>query len=191
MVSAVTAFFVALVVVVVATPLVRRFALAVGAVDQPGGRRVHERSIPRLGGIAIVLACFAPLLLLFGIETDVARQFFSDPLRIVGLVAGGLIISGLGVIDDVRGVRAWHKLGVQSVAGAVAYACNYRIEGIAIPGIGGHDLGVLALPMTVLWVVAIINAINLIDGLDGLAGGVVFFACVTNFVVGRSTRTPW
>jgi len=105
LISAVTAFFVALVVVVVATPLVRRFALDVGAVDQPGGRRVHERIIPRLGGIAIVLACFAPLLLLFGIETDVARQFFSDPLRIVGLVAGGLIVSGLGVIVVVHGQR--------------------------------------------------------------------------------------
>jgi len=184
LISAVTAFLVALAVVVGTTPVVRRLALNLGAVDKPGGRRVHERVIPRLGGVAIVLAFFVPLLVLFFIETQVARQFFSDPMRIVGLVIGGLMVSGLGVLDDVRGVRALHKLGVQSVAAAVAYACNYRIEGISIPGLGGLELGVLALPMTVLWVVAIINAINLIDGLDGLAGGVAFFACVTNFVVG-------
>jgi UDP-GlcNAc:undecaprenyl-phosphate GlcNAc-1-phosphate transferase len=183
-VSAVTAFFIALAIVVAVTPLVRRFAIDVGAVDRPGERRVHERVIPRLGGIALVLSFFAPLLVLFGVETEVARQFFSEPLRIVGLVAGGLIVSGLGVFDDVRGVRAGTKLCVQTLAAAVAYACSYRIDAIAIPGIGSLDMGIFGLPMTALWIVAIINAINLIDGLDGLAGGVAFFACVTNFVVG-------
>jgi UDP-GlcNAc:undecaprenyl-phosphate GlcNAc-1-phosphate transferase len=183
-VSATTAFFIALAAVIGLTPLVRRFAIDVGAVDRPGARRVHERVIPRLGGIALVLAFFAPLLLLFGIETEVARQFFSEPLRIVGLVAGGLIVAGLGVFDDVRGVRAWTKLWVQGIAGVVAYACNYRIDAVAVPGFGNLDMGVFGLFMTVLWIVAIINAVNLIDGLDGLAGGVAFFACVTNFVVG-------
>jgi UDP-GlcNAc:undecaprenyl-phosphate GlcNAc-1-phosphate transferase len=183
-VSAVTAFFIALFVVVAVTPLVRRFAIDVGAVDRPGERRVHERVIPRLGGIALVLSFFAPLLVLFGVETEVARQFFSEPLRIVGLVAGGLIVSGLGVFDDVRGVRAWTKLCVQALAAVVAYACDYRIDAIAVPGLGNLDMGVFGVPMTALWIVAVINAINLIDGLDGLAGGVAFFACVTNFVVG-------
>ena len=146
MVSAVTAFFIALAIVVGVTPLVRRFAIDVGAVDRPGERRVHERVIPRLGGIALVLAFFAPLLVLFGVETEVARVFFSEPLRIVGLVAGGLIVSGLGVFDDVRGVRAWTKLGVQCVAAMVAYACNYRIGAIAVPFLGSLDMGIFGLP---------------------------------------------
>jgi UDP-GlcNAc:undecaprenyl-phosphate GlcNAc-1-phosphate transferase len=181
--SAALAFFISLVAVICVTPIVRRFALDVGAVDRPGARRVHERVIPRLGGIALVLAFFAPLLVLFGKETEVARQFFSDPMHIVGLVTGGLIVMSLGAFDDVRGVPAWHKLGVQTIAATVAYACNYRIGAIKVPWLGNLDMGIFGLPVTALWIVAIINAINLIDGLDGLAGGIAFFACVTNFVV--------
>lgn len=190
MYSAVLAFLIALIVVVGVTPIVRRFALDIGAVDQPGARRVHEHAIPRLGGIALVLAFFAPLLVLFGVETEVARRFFSDPMHIVGLVTGGLIVCGLGVFDDVRGVRAWHKLGVQIVAASVAYTCNYRIGAIRLPFFGHLDMGIFGLPVTALWIVAIINAINLIDGLDGLAGGIAFFACVTNFVVGAINHDP-
>ena len=185
MISALTAFVMAIAVVVLATPLVRRFAIDVGAVDRPGEkRRIHARVIPRLGGLAIMLGFFVPLLVLFGVETEVARQFFADPLRVVGLVAGGVLIIGVGVFDDVRGVRPWTKLGVQVAAACVAYACGYRIPAVSVPGFGHLDMGVFALPVTVLWVVAIVNALNLIDGLDGLAGGVAFFACVTNFVVG-------
>ena len=184
MISAITAFAIALALVVAITPLVRRLAIDIGAVDAPGERRVHIKAIPRLGGIAIVLAFFAPLLALFGVETQVAQAFFAEPLRIVGLVVGGTIVCGLGIFDDIRGVRAWTKLWVEVAAGAVAYGCGFRIDALAIPLLGNLDLGIFALPVTALWVVAIINAINLIDGLDGLAGGVAFFACVTNFVVG-------
>jgi UDP-GlcNAc:undecaprenyl-phosphate/decaprenyl-phosphate GlcNAc-1-phosphate transferase len=184
LVSAITAFVIALAVVIAVTPLVRRFALDVGAIDRPGDRRVHGRAIPRLGGIALVVAFFAPLLVLFGLETEVARKFFADPLHIVGLVTGGLIITGLGVFDDVRGVRAWTKLWVQLLAACIAYACGFRIEAVAVPLLGHLDMGIFALPVTALWIVAIVNALNLIDGLDGLAGGVAFFACVANFVVG-------
>jgi UDP-GlcNAc:undecaprenyl-phosphate GlcNAc-1-phosphate transferase len=191
MISALTAFVMALAVVVFATPLVRRLAVDVGAVDRPGERRrVHARVIPRLGGLAIVLGFFLPLLVLFGVETEVARQFFADPLRVVGLVAGGLLITGVGVFDDVKGVRPWTKLGVQVAAACVAYSCGYRIPAVSVPFFGHLDMGIFALPVTALWIVAIVNAINLIDGLDGLAGGVAFFACVTNFVVGWLNQDP-
>ncbi len=190
MISAILAFSIALAVVVAVTPIVRRFAIDVGAVDAPGERRVNARVIPRLGGIALVVAFFAPLLALFGIETEVARQFFAEPLRIVGLTAGGLVVASLGVFDDVRGVRAIHKLWIQIAAAALAFLCGYRIEAIALPFMGHLDMGIFAFPVTALWIVAIVNAINLIDGLDGLAGGVTFFACVTNFVVGAINGDP-
>jgi UDP-GlcNAc:undecaprenyl-phosphate GlcNAc-1-phosphate transferase len=190
MISAIAAFFVALGVAIAATPLVRRFALDIGVVDPPSKRRVHERPVPRLGGIAIVLAFFAPLVALFGLETEVARQFFSEPLRIVGLVAGTVLVCGVGIFDDVRGVRAWTKLSVHFAAAAVAYLCGFRIEAVNIPLVGHLDMGIFALPITALWIAGIINAINLIDGLDGLAGGVAFFACVTNFVVGAINGDP-
>ncbi|HEX2676393.1 MAG TPA: MraY family glycosyltransferase [Polyangiales bacterium] len=190
MISAVSVFALALLIAISLTPLVRRFALAVGAVDTPGGRRVHAAAIPRLGGIAIVAAFFVPLLCLFAFETEVARAFFAHPRHILGLALGGLLMCGLGVFDDVSGVRAWHKLWVQITAGAIAYACHFRIDAISIPFFGNLDMGIFGLPVTILWVVAIINAINLIDGLDGLAGGIAFFACITNFVVGAINADP-
>lgn len=183
MYSALIAFAIALCVSVALTPLVRKIAREIGVVDEPGGRRVHRGAIPRLGGVAIALSFFVPLLIMFGFETQAAGVFFSDPLRIVGLAVGGVLLGGTGVVDDIRGVRAWHKLWAQTAAAALAFACGFRIEAVSLPLFGYLDMGVFALPVTMLWIVAIINAVNLIDGLDGLAGGVTFFACIANFAV--------
>lgn len=190
MLSAIAAFSLALLSAAALVPFVRRLATNLGAVDLPHDRHIHTRAVPRLGGIALALAFFLPLLLLFGLETGVARRFFAEPLHIVGLGVGGLIVCGLGVLDDVRGVRAWHKLWAQLAAAAVAYACGFRIERILLPLLGQLDMGVFSPIVTALWIVAIVNAINLIDGLDGLAAGVVFFACVTNFCVGALHGNP-
>lgn len=166
-----------------ATPLVRRLALALGAVDTPSGRRVHASRIPRLGGLAIIAGFFVPLLVLFALNTSVAQMFFSRPVLVAGLVIGSLTCAGLGAFDDIVGVGAKVKLLVQSAAAAVAFFAGFRIELVTLPWGPTVALGWMALPATVLWIVAIVNAINLIDGLDGLAGGVAFFACITNFVV--------
>ncbi|MFW6067496.1 MAG: glycosyltransferase family 4 protein [Myxococcota bacterium] len=188
--SSLAAFVVAMLVAVAVTPLVRRFALRIGAVDAPGGRRVHERQIPRLGGLSVVLAFFVPLAVLLAYQTDVARMFLAKPLHVVGLVAGGLMMAALGAADDLRGVRAWHKLWVQVAAAGVAFACGYRIESIQLPFLDNLEMGVFALPVTVVWIVGVVNALNLIDGLDGLAGGVAFFVCVANFVVAYLNGAP-
>lgn len=184
MLSSLFAFSVALVLVVLFTPVVKRIAVGVGAVDVPGHRRVHASSVPRLGGVGLVLAFFGPLLLLFAMNTQVARVFYARPWHMVGLSLGAVLLSGLGVLDDIRGVRAWTKLAVQVVTAVLAFGCGFRIEAVALPFVGELAMGVFALPVTVLWVVAIVNALNLIDGLDGLAGGIGFFACAANFMVG-------
>lgn len=190
MLSVTVAFAASMAIAALLIPLVRRVAIGLGAVDLPGVRHVHTRAIPRLGGIAILVAFFVSLLLLFGFETEVARRFFAEPLRMVGLALGSLIVAGLGVLDDLRGVRAWHKLWFQCLTAVVAYACGFRIETVALPFVGLLDMGIFAVPVTVLWIVAIINALNLVDGLDGLAGGVAFFACVTNFCVAAMHGDP-
>jgi UDP-GlcNAc:undecaprenyl-phosphate/decaprenyl-phosphate GlcNAc-1-phosphate transferase len=190
MISAVFAFAAAMLVSVLLTPLVRKYAIGVGVVDLPGERRVHEHAIPRLGGLAIVAGFFVSLLGVFVAESAVAQLFLLHPLRPIGLAIGGLFICAAGVLDDVRGVRAWHKLAAQCIAGVIAYLCGFRIDAIALPFFGNLDMGVFGLFVTTFWIVAIINAINLIDGLDGLAGGVAFFACVTNFVVGFINQDP-
>jgi UDP-GlcNAc:undecaprenyl-phosphate GlcNAc-1-phosphate transferase len=166
-----------------ATPLVRRLALAVGAVDDPGARRVHTRRIPRLGGIAMVVAFFLPLLLLLAAKTHVSQLFFARGRMVAGLVVGSLVCTTLGALDDLVGVKAKHKLLVQALAATIAYAAGFRIEAVTLPFLGEIRMQLLAMPATVFWIVGLVNALNLIDGLDGLAGGVAFFACITNFVV--------
>lgn len=179
----VAAFVVAVVVGAALTPLARRLAVRFGAVSVPGGRHVHERSIPRLGGLAIFGAFFAPLAAFFVVESAVAEAFTRDSRRALGLAVGGTILCLVGVVDDTRGLRAAHKLWAQVAVGVLAFYCGFRIDAVALPIVGALPMGIFALPVTVLWVVGIVNAVNLIDGLDGLAAGVVFFAGLTNFII--------
>ncbi len=178
------AFVIAAVVCAALTPLVRRLAFRMGAVSVPGGRHVHKRTIPRLGGIAICLAFFAPMVgLLFVQSSSVAMVFRAQSVRAIGLFVGGGALCLLGVLDDTRRVRALYKLYAHLAVAVLAFACGFRIDVIRLPIFGDLSMGIFSLPVTVLWIVGIINAINLIDGLDGLAGGVVFFAALTNFIV--------
>ncbi len=184
MYSIAIAFVTALVVTAALTPLVRHFALAAGAVDEPTARRVHTRRVPRLGGVAIVVGFMAPLAALFVLRTGFARvELFRNHTLLAGLLAGAVVMATLGFVDDVSGVGAKRKLLVQTVAACCAYAGGLRIGSLSLPFVGEVTLGWLSLPATILWIAAVANALNLIDGLDGLAGGVAFFACVTNFVV--------
>ncbi len=167
----------------VLTPLVRRLALRVGAVSLPGGRNVNVRQIPRLGGIAIFIAFLVPLLTILAAESTVASALRLEWKRVAGLMVGALIMALVGVADDTRSVRALYKLGFQVLASLIAFSAGFRIEAVSIPFFGELSMGIFALPVTVAWIVGVINAINLIDGLDGLAAGIAFFAALTNFVV--------
>lgn len=164
----------------VLTPLVRWFAVRIGAVDIPNERKIHEHPIPRLGGVAI-FAAFNLTLLLF--VSPIA--IFSDPfLRVTQhwwtqfLVASAIIIA-VGIFDDMRPLGAKVKFLIQVVAALVAFSQGYKIEQIGLPGGIQLDLGLWSIPVTVLWIVGITNAFNLIDGLDGLAGGVALISTLT------------
>lgn len=183
MLSTVFVFAASMLCAVVLTPLVAKLAIRLGAIDAPADRRVHARSTPRLGGLSIVAAFFASLIALFATASEVAQIFFATPKLFAGLALGGLMVFAVGALDDIRGVRAWHKLWCQCLAAAAAYGFGFRIDAIKLPLFGDLDMGVFGIVITMLWIVAIVNAINLIDGLDGLAGGIAFFACTTNLVV--------
>src|SRR5579862_918448 len=94
------AFALATVSTALLTPLVRLLALRLGAVSNPGGRNVNERSVPRLGGIAIAVGFLVPLVALFPAESVVAAALRADGRRVAGLVAGALLLGGVGVLDD-------------------------------------------------------------------------------------------
>ena len=155
-----------------------------GAVDLPSGRRVNKRIIPRLGGIAIAAGFLAPLIALLFVDNVVADLFREDLFRVLGLVVGGAAICALGALDDLKGVRARYKLYVQLAVACFAYWCGFQIDAVYLPFLGDLDMGIFGLPLTIFWIVGIINALNLIDGLDGLAGGVALSACVVNLVIG-------
>ena len=175
-------FLTSLLVALVITPLIRRTALRFGAVSAPGGRNINKVEVPRLGGVAIALAAILPLCGLLVLETGASLAVQRQGLEMAGLAFGALLMCIIGAWDDIRGLRARHKLLAQVLVAGLAYATGFRIQAVALPVVGVWDMGVFALPVTLLWIVGIINAVNLIDGLDGLAAGVVFCAAGTTLV---------
>ena len=174
---------IAILVAALLTPVVRSVALDIGAVDAPGGRRVHVGATPRLGGVAIVLAYLLAVLTCLTVGALHSSPWQNKALG--GFLGAGLLVAVAGMIDDLRALGARRKLLVQCAAATIAWYFGVRVApSIFVPGLGfihiGEPLSYLA---TLVWILAFINAINLIDGLDGLAGGVVFFATITNLVV--------
>jgi hypothetical protein len=153
-----------------ATPWVVRLAERIGAVDHPNRRKMHERPIPRIGGVAVFIGFVAAL----AYAALVTGNLFVVPSagmvwRSVGIAATGLFLVGLA--DDLWQLSFRWKLIAQLAAAVYIWSAGFRIESISHPFGGDLNLGWLALPATVLWIVAITNAVNLIDGLDGLAAG--------------------
>jgi UDP-GlcNAc:undecaprenyl-phosphate GlcNAc-1-phosphate transferase len=183
-ITASVAFVVSLAVAVVGTPLIRSIAVRRGLLDQArSSRKIHDRPIPRLGGIAIVVAFYAPFVALLGVESGVGYMFYERPNTAIGFFAGGLAIALLGVYDDLKGTDATRKFAVQFAVAGLLYYLGFRVEQIANPFGPDIELGIFAIPFTMLWIVGVINAMNLIDGLDGLAGVVALFAVLTTFIV--------
>jgi UDP-GlcNAc:undecaprenyl-phosphate GlcNAc-1-phosphate transferase len=158
------------------TPLIGRGSRRLGLVDAPGPRKVHAESIPRLGGLALVLSGVLAIALISVLRPDAIRPLTSAPMRPF-LLAAGLIFAG-GLIDDVRGVGAAAKLTIEFAAAAVVMSSGLLIERVTVLG-ATWPLGWVAWPVTAAWLVGLTNAFNLIDGVDGLAAGVTVIAGTT------------
>lgn len=163
-----------------ATPLVRRVALRIGAIYQPNDRTVHAVPTPTIGGLAL----FAGLLAGLGVSRTLPffDQMNAGSAEPLGAVVACTAILGLGLVDDVRGITALTKLTGQIFCAGLLVVAGVQLQYFVVPGsivVLGADL---AVPLTVLWVVAIVNAVNLVDGLDGLAAGMVAIATGTFFV---------
>lgn len=161
------------------TPVVAWFAVAWGWLDQPDGRRkLHRAPVPAVGGIAVFTAFAVAAATLEMLARQ--RGSLRDSFVVVWgpLVVAGFIAMAAGLADDTRGLRPAAKLALQSLAALYLFYSGFRVETITNPLGGRVELGVLALPVTVLWLVGMSNAFNLIDGLDGLAAGLALVSTV-------------
>ncbi|QMV44983.1 glycosyltransferase family 4 protein [Cohnella cholangitidis] len=179
-------FIGALALALVLTPLVKKLAVRIGAIDVPNQRKVHTRIMPRLGGVAIYAAFTVGLLLILPWVPE-GTLSAHDRNLISALLVGGTLIVLLGALDDKFDLSAKLKLLVQiGAACIVVFGFDVKIDLLNIPfGSAMQPLGEwLSIPLTIFWIVGVTNAINLIDGLDGLAAGVSGIAVTTILVMG-------
>src|SRR5512132_2676346 len=170
----------ALVIVVLLTPAVGGMARLLGVVDEPGTRRVNRSTVPRLGGLALFFGTFVPALafLPLGRETK-------------GLLLGMAVATTVGAIDDFRGLVWWEKLGGQIAAAAIPTGFGIWVHRFTFPILGVHALPEwVGGPLTIFWIVAIMNMVNFLDGLDGLAAGVCGISGGTFCVIALSLGRP-
>lgn len=154
---------------IILVPATIRFAIKYNFLDKPNARKIHTKLIPRIGGIAIYISFIVGLISL---------NYFSDLLvdkqaLYYSLLIGSSIIAVTGFIDDKIELSPKMKLIGQILAAIVPISLGVSMDNINNP-FTGHivELGLLSIPFTLIWIIAITNAINLVDGLDGLAGGI-------------------
>lgn len=164
----------------VATPLYARLALARGWVDRPGGRKAHDRPMPTMGGLVVFAAVFAGAAVTLAWGNRVSEMLREHVTYVLGAIGCTTLMIAVGVLDDLRGLRVKLKFAAQLGVALLAYFIGFQVREITLPGVGSAPLGGTSFLLTLIWIVAVINAVNFTDGLDGLAAGVCFLAAGVN-----------
>lgn len=178
---------VAFLITLFTTPLSMKLAKCVGAVDIPGGRHIHDHATPRMGGVAIFMGVMVPLVAV-GLMMGIAANSTLRNVNVPGLIASAFLVFVAGCFDDARGLNPKLKLALQIIAALGAALSGAVVDDIR--SYGGQvvfEMGWLAWPATIVYLVAFCNIINLIDGLDGLATGIVGIASLG--LIGVSWQT--
>lgn len=177
-------FILAFIIAFSATPIVRRLAFKVGAVDIPKDeRRMHKNPIALMGGAAIITGFIVSL----AFDLITTSNLLTPGRELLGLLTGIIIIVIMGVLDDIKTLRSKVKLAFQLVAAiSVVLISGTRIS--VLTNLFGSSPYLelspfISYPLTILWIVGITNAINLIDGLDGLAAGISSISYLSLFFV--------
>ncbi|MBQ0124771.1 MAG: undecaprenyl/decaprenyl-phosphate alpha-N-acetylglucosaminyl 1-phosphate transferase [Clostridiales bacterium] len=157
------------------TPLMRKLATKYGIVDSPDGKRKFQKEpVPYMGGLAILAAFIAGSSVLWFASDGVSRTY-------IVIFVGVILTAALGLIDDIIDMKPPVKF-----AGQVLIALGTVIAGGAMEYIEifGHyvKFGIFSYPISVLWIVLVVNAVNMLDGLDGLACGTCALSLMTLFV---------
>lgn len=186
--SYLSAFLVAFGISLILTPLVRLIAIKAKRLDKPDSRKLHTSPVPRVGGVAIVMAFLIPFLT----YVDLSRQF-------MGLLAGLIILLIVGLFDDIWGLKARYKLGWQVLSAGVVLAGGIGIIYFTNPFGGVIPLDFWRIPVSfanlefnilpianavsIIWIVGMVNTVNFLDGLDGLAAGVAAIVAGVLFIM--------
>lgn len=189
-IAAGVAFAVAAAVAALAVPPISRVAVLFRAVDLPDPRKHHGTPRPRLGGVALALGIAGGVLAALRVGGTGLDTMARGEARQV--VLAGLVVLGLGIVDDFRRVPVLLKFFFQLVAALLIVGLGWYVRGFFVPGHGWIGLGIFGPILTVVWLVGITNAINLLDGLDALAGGVVAIISLSLmcFAILRSEAGP-
>lgn len=174
------------------TPLIRRFCQRFNLLDIPtDGRRVHREGTPRLGGVALYLACAVALSMLPFVDNLLTQSLSArTPDMFLAFVPSTLVLL-LGVYDDLKGTNAIVKFMTLGLIASLFYAMGGRIDALSVPFVGSVQLpAILSFFVTVLWLVGIANAFNLIDGMDGLASGAALFSSLVILVLSIAQNRP-
>jgi UDP-GlcNAc:undecaprenyl-phosphate GlcNAc-1-phosphate transferase len=166
--DAALAFIAAAAIAWLLVPYAERLAFRVGAIDYPKERSLHSKPMPRLSGLAILVAVEAAGWIWLPGDGE-SRS----------ILIGGVAMAGVGVLDDIYDLPALPKLLGQIGAALIPVLAGVRVENLTLPFLGGFQLHGWGYPLTVLGIVAVVNVINFLDGVDGLAAGVCVIAAVT------------
>ncbi len=189
------AFLISAGVVLWSTPIVKKIGHRSGRVDLPGGRKVHDKPMVRLGGVSIFAGTLTALILVWllgGFINETGQPLAPDKeYEIWGVTIGGIAFFLIGLADDLFGLSPFVRLIIQSLVAAFAWKVGVQIDFLSIPFFGLVSLpDWVSLPITVIWLVGMANAINWIDGLDGLAAGVSGIAAVVMLIVSLFMHRP-
>ncbi|MEA2173170.1 MAG: UDP-GlcNAc:undecaprenyl-phosphate/decaprenyl-phosphate GlcNAc-phosphate transferase, partial [Blastocatellia bacterium] len=166
-------------------PIIRRVCERAGWLDEPlDERRVHQRAVPRLGGVGIFISMMLSIAALSFVDNLLTQSIYPYWSKLLVILGPATLIFVLGVYDDMRGASAVFKFVFQALAGTLFFVLGGRIEALGIPFIGNVELPLaLSFALTLLWTIGVTNAFNLIDGMDGLAAGSALFASLVILVV--------
>ena len=190
------AFVLAFITAYVITPYTIRLSKKIGALDVPiEKRKIHNKAIPRLGGLAVIAGFTVStiyLVIAMSIEkTLILNNYDSYGLKLIGFFLGALILSIFCFIDDWKGIPPYVKLIGQLIAAVIVVASGLRMDQIVIAHFNTIiDKQVVLQIITVVWIVGITNAINLIDGLDGLSTGIGIISCFSLLMIFALNGSP-
>ncbi len=168
-------------------PIIKTYCHKKGLLDQPGPRKIHTVPVPRMGGVAFVIAF--SLAVWFGFIAD-PELWSKNWLGMIGIVLGGITIFLLGLTDDIKGVGPVVKLFWQIIAALFPVIFGVRAELLNIPFYKLVTLGFWGIPLSIIWIVTITNTFNLLDGLDGLAAGIASISALTFVILGAVLDLP-